>query len=105
MPFPKKVVAVFMSFLLALMTISVGANAQSSSQTPSQNAAQTSSTQAAPEEYAPLTADELDALVAPIALYPDALIAQVLGAATFPYEIVTATLWLKDNSNLTGEAL
>jgi hypothetical protein len=105
MPFPKKVVAVFMSFLLALMTIPVGANAQSSSQTPSQNAAQTSSTQAAPEEYAPLTADELDALVAPIALYPDALVAQVLGAATFPYEIVDAAFWMKDNSSLTGEAL
>jgi hypothetical protein len=57
------------------------------------------------EEYAALTADELDGLVAPIALYPDALVAQVLGASTFPYEIVTATLWLKDNSNLTGEAL
>jgi len=57
------------------------------------------------EEYAPLTADELDGLVAPIALYPDALVAQVLGASTFPYEIVTATLWLKDNSSLTGEAL
>jgi hypothetical protein len=57
------------------------------------------------EEYAALTADELDGLVAPIALYPDALVAQVLGASTFPYEIVTATLWLKDNSNLTGETL
>jgi hypothetical protein len=105
MPFPKKVLAIFMSVLLALMTIPVGANAQSSSQTPSQNAAQTSSTQAAPEEYAPLTADELDALVAPIALYPDALVAQVLGAATFPYEIVDAAFWMKDNSSLTGEAL
>jgi hypothetical protein len=105
MLFPKKLVAIFMSFLLALMTIPVGANAQTSSQTPSQNAAQTSSTQAAPEEYAPLTADELDALVAPIALYPDALVAQVLGAATFPYEIVDAAFWMKDNSSLTGEAL
>src|SRR5580704_15220941 len=57
------------------------------------------------EEYAPLTAEELDALVAPIALYPDALVAQVLGASTFPYEIVAATLWMKDNSSLTGEAL
>jgi hypothetical protein len=57
------------------------------------------------EEYAALTADELDALVAPIALYPDALVAQVLGASTFPYEIVAATLWTKDNSGLTGDAL
>src|SRR5580704_10757224 len=105
MPLQKKVVAVFMSFLLALMTIPVGVNAQTSSQSPSQNAAQTSSTQAAPEEYAPLTADELDALVAPIALYPDALVAQVLGAATYPYEVVDAAFWMKDNSSLSGEAL
>jgi hypothetical protein len=56
-------------------------------------------------EYALLTADELDSLVAPIALYPDALVAQVLGASTFPYEVVAATLWIKDNSGLTGEAL
>ncbi len=61
--------------------------------------------QEAPAEYAPLTADELDALVAPIALYPDALVAQVLGAATFPYEVVSATLWMRDNSGLQGEAL
>ena len=58
--------------------------------------------QEAPAEYAPLTADELDALVAPIALYPDALVAQVLGAATFPYEVVSATLWMRDNSGLQG---
>jgi hypothetical protein len=43
--------------------------------------------------------------VAPIALYPDALVAQVLGASTFPYEVVAATLWMKDNSSLNGEAL
>src|SRR5580700_7853235 len=101
MPFPKKIVALSMSFLLAVMTIPVGANAQSSSQTPSQ----TAPAPVAPEEYAPLTADELDALVAPIALYPDALVAQVLGAATYPYEIVDAAFWMKDNSTLTGEAL
>ena len=101
MPLPKKIISAFMSFILALMTTPIGTNAQTSSQAPAQDA----STQAAPEEYAPLTADELDALVAPIALYPDALVAQVLGAATFPYEIVDAGFWMKDNSTLTGEAL
>ena len=109
MPLAKKMIAVFMSFLVALMTIPAGVNAQTtsqpSSQAPAQDAAQNSSTQAASEEYAPLTADELDALVAPIALYPDALVAQVLGAATFPYEVVDAAFWMKDNSSLSGEAL
>ena len=54
---------------------------------------------------APLTADELQQLVAPIALYPDALVAQVLGAATFPDQIAVANNWLQQNKSLTGKAL
>jgi hypothetical protein len=55
---------------------------------------------------AALSAAELDTLVAPIALYPDALVAQVLGAATFPDEVVIADQWLKQqDSHLTGAAL
>src|SRR5271163_707978 len=105
MPLPQRAIATVMSFLLALMTIPAGVNAQTSSQNPSQSGAQSTSPSAAPEEYAPLTSDELDGLVAPIALYPDALVAQVLGASTFPYEIVDAAFWLKDNSTLSGESL
>jgi uncharacterized membrane protein YgcG len=52
-----------------------------------------------------LTATEIDALVAPIALYPDALVAQVLAASTYPNEVAEAEQWLKDNSNLQGQAL
>ena len=48
---------------------------------------------------------ELDGLVAPIALYPDTLLANVLMAATYPLEIVRAERWLKDNSKLQGDAL
>ncbi len=105
MPLAKRAIAVVMSFLVSLATIPVGTSAQSSTSSGSQSGAQSGSAPAAPEEYAPLTADELDALVAPIALYPDALVAQVLGAATYPYEIVDAAFWMKDNSSLTGEAL
>jgi hypothetical protein len=54
---------------------------------------------------APLSADELQQLVAPIALYPDALVAQILGAATFPDQIAYAASWLQQNSNLTGKTL
>ena len=57
------------------------------------------------EEYAVLGADELDALVAPIALYPDALLAQVIGAATFPDQVLEAEGWLKQNSSLKDNAL
>jgi Protein of unknown function (DUF3300) len=54
---------------------------------------------------APLSADELQQLVAPIALYPDALVAQILGAATFPDQVAAADGWLQQNKNLTGTAL
>src|SRR6516162_2781828 len=54
---------------------------------------------------APLSPNELQQLVAPIALYPDALVAQVLGAATFPDQIAAADSWMQQNKNLTGNAL
>jgi Protein of unknown function (DUF3300) len=54
---------------------------------------------------APLTAAELQGLVAPIALYPDALVAQVLSAATFPDQVAVADNWLQQNKTLTGNAL
>src|SRR5271154_1681584 len=93
-----KALAVLMSFLLVFTAIPVDATAQTNQQSATAPAAQ-------PDEYATLSPDELDGLVAPIALYPDALVAQVLGAATFPYEIVDAVVWLKQNSSLTGESL
>ena len=54
---------------------------------------------------APLSADELQQLAAPIALYPDSLVAQVLGAASFPDQISAAANWLQQNSFLTGQPL
>jgi hypothetical protein len=58
-----------------------------------------------PGQGAPETAEELQALVAPIALYPDALVAQILSAATFPDQIGAADYWLQQNKALTGAAL
>src|SRR5271168_3612487 len=46
---------------------------------------------------APMSADELQQLVAPIALYPDALVAQILGAATFPDQVAAANNYLRFN--------
>jgi hypothetical protein len=71
-------------------------------------AAQTSpqpSSTSAPPAVAPLTTDQLDALVAPIALYPDALVAQVLAAAGYPDQVAFADDWLNQNTNLQGAAL
>jgi hypothetical protein len=49
--------------------------------------------------------EELEAIVAPIALYPDALLAQVLMASTYPLEIVEAARWSKTNPDLKEQAL
>ena len=48
---------------------------------------------------------ELQQLVAPIALYPDALVAQILAASTYPTEIVEADRWVESHPNLKGEEL
>jgi len=49
--------------------------------------------------------DQLDSLVAPIALYPDPLLAQILAASTYPLEIIELEQWLKRNPNLKDQAL
>ena len=54
---------------------------------------------------AKIPADQLDALVAPIALYPDPLLAQTLAAATYPLEIVQLQQWLQKNPSLKDKAL
>jgi hypothetical protein len=55
--------------------------------------------------YTQQTPVELQQLVAPIALYPDSLVAQVLAASTFPEQVVEADRWVQANPNLTGDAL
>ena len=52
-----------------------------------------------------LKAEELDALVAPIALYPDPLLAQVLMASSYPLEVVQADRWVSENKKLKGDSL
>jgi len=48
---------------------------------------------------------EIEQLVAPIALYPDSLVSQILMASTYPLEVVQADRWVKANKTLQGEAL
>jgi hypothetical protein len=60
----------------------------------------------APAEEAPkIPNDQLDSLVAPIALYPDPLLAQVLAASTYPLEIIQLQQWLVKNKDLKDKAL
>jgi len=56
-------------------------------------------------EGAPMSNEELQSLLAPIALYPDSLVAQILTAATFPDQVAIANYWLEQNKSLTGSAL
>jgi hypothetical protein len=72
-----------------------------SAQTPPPPAAQPAS--APPQQM--LSAGQLDALVAPIALYPDALLSEILMAATYPLEVVEADRWANANKTLQGDVL
>ena len=65
----------------------------------------TSPASAAPAQADLLSGDQLEALVAPIALYPDPLLAQCLVASTYPLDIVAAQQWQAKNSTLKGDAL
>jgi Protein of unknown function (DUF3300) len=103
-----------LAFMLALgllfTTLPQNLAAQDS-QAPAQNAqALAQDSQAPPQgasapSYTAQTADQLDQLVAPIALYPDSLVAQVLAASTFPAEIVEADRWVQANPDLKGDDL
>jgi len=82
------------SIVLALMVLApTGVNAQ-----PSTAPAAASGTQL-------LKPEQLDQLVAPIALYPDGLLAEVLMASAYPLDIVQAERWVEANKNLTADQL
>jgi hypothetical protein len=87
-------------FVVLLCCLLVGCTAQADAYGPmsqSNDQPPTSSGKQSPEE--------LQQLVAPIALYPDALVAQILAASTYPTQIVEADRWMQGHSNLKGEAL
>jgi len=67
------------------------------------NQAPAQSSQGVP--YAPQSPDQLQQLVAPIALYPDSLVAQILAASAFPEQVVEADRWVQSHSGLQGDAL
>jgi hypothetical protein len=83
----------------AVAAVSVVAVGQNLPPPPGQapQSAQQSAQMASPEQ--------LDDLVAPIALYPDPLLSEILVACTYPLEIVEANQWLQQNRNLQGQAL
>jgi hypothetical protein len=86
--------------LSGIAFILMGALFTGSAQTPPPQGSQ-----AAPSQTETLTADQLNDLVAPIALYPDGLLSQVLVASTYPLEVVEAQQWLQENPTLSGTQL
>jgi hypothetical protein len=98
-----------LSFLLsACLILSLDGCSKKSEPAPSQPAGQAQATQqgqAPAATYAAPTADQLYQLVAPIALFPDNLVAQVLAASTYPDQVSAAWTWLQQNSNLKGQQL
>src|SRR5947209_13507492 len=84
--------------LLCCLLVRFTAQAESFGPTGQSNEQQ----QPPPVQHSP---QELQQLVAPIALYPDALVAQILAASTYPTEIVEADRWIQSHSNLKGDEL
>jgi hypothetical protein len=87
-----RVAAIALTFMVLSQSM---ATAQTS---PSPSPASTSTDQL-------LKPGELDALVAPIALYPDTLLSLVLMASTYPLEVIQADRWVKEHKKLKGDEL
>src|SRR5947209_4384352 len=92
--FLKQSLSLFLSCCLVLATAPAGFADQADQ-----------STSQPPVQAAQQTPAQLQQLVAPIALYPDALVAQVLAASTHPDQIVEADRWMQQHTNLKGEQL
>lgn len=105
MPIFKQALSVFLSF--SVMFSVVGLDGCSKKADTAQPAAtqQAAAGQAPATTYAAPTADQLYQLVAPIALFPDNLVAMVLAASTYPDQVSAAYQWLQQNASLKGQQL
>ncbi len=97
---------VSLALLFATWPQSLAASQDTQAPPPPEQAAQ----QAPPSDgqapaYQQQTPEQLQQLVAPIALYPDSLVAQILAAATFPEQVVEADRWVQAHPNLKGDDL
>ena len=98
--------AAFRSIVLLMSgTLAAGEGGLLAQQAAPPDAPAVAQEQQAPEAAPKLSNDQLDALVAPIALYPDPLLAQCLVASTYPVEVIQAQQWLAKNPNLKGDEL
>jgi hypothetical protein len=93
--------ATFRYLLVMVCTIAI-APGDTLSCMPSPHSAQAASPQNQPAKIPP---DQLDSLVAPIALYPDPMLAQTLAASTYPLELIQLQQWMTKNPGLKDKAL
>src|SRR5271165_3836813 len=101
----KRVFAFLISLALLLGTYPATLSAYQDPQSP-QAPELGAPAQAAPAPpYTQQTPEQLQQLVAPIALYPDSLVAQILAASTFPEQVVEADRWVQAHPDLKGEEL
>ncbi len=88
--------------LVALVCVALLAHGESALLAQEASASTPTATEPAAEKLSP---DQLDSLVAPIALYPDPLLAQTLAASTYPLELIQLQQWLAKNKDLKDKAL
>jgi Protein of unknown function (DUF3300) len=103
----SRILVTLLSLALVFATLPENLWAYQDQGTPAQGAPDQSAPapgQAAPP-YTQQTAEQLQQLVAPIALYPDSLVAQILAGSTFPEQVVEADRWVQAHPDLKGEDL
>jgi len=93
----KEAIALLLVYMLPVVTCPVQASVSPRWQEQWKNAT--------PEASPKIPNDQLDSLVAPIALYPDPLLAQILVASTYPLEVIQLQQWLDRNKGLKDQAL
>src|ERR1700683_5534200 len=99
------------ALLLAIGPRTLSAQQDAQEATPAPQDAQPQPQDQAPSQaasappYTQQSSEQLQRLVAPIALYPDSLVAQILAASTFPEQVVEADRWVQANPDLKGDAL
>jgi hypothetical protein len=106
--FGKQILASLLSSILLFMTgtQSLAAGQDAQTQTPAQATQQGPPAAGEPTPpYSQQTPEQLQQVVAPIALYPDSLVAQILAASTFPEQVVQADRWVQAHPDLKGQAL
>ena len=99
----RRVSNAFMVFMCVVGAPSYAQNTPAPTQPAAAQPGAASPTQAPAAEEPAFKQEELEQILAPIALYPDSLLSQILMASTYPVEVVEADRWAKKNAKLKGE--